>query len=64
MNYSLNSRNNRIIEVCNSYMGDNDNVIIDCINRELIKLGKNLTGTLLMKLLTSFHLTITSRGFL
>ena len=38
MNYSLNSRNNRAIEVCNKYMGDDENVIVDCINREMVKL--------------------------
>ena len=39
MNYSLNSGNTRVIEVCKNYMGDDDNVVIDRINKELIDLG-------------------------
>ena len=39
MNYTLNSGNTRVIEVCKNYMGDDDNVVIDRINRELIDLG-------------------------
>ena len=39
MNYSLNSGNNRIIEVCKNYMGDDDAVVIDRVNAELIDLG-------------------------
>ena len=39
MNYSLNSGNTRVIEACKGYMGDDDNVVIECINKELIELG-------------------------
>jgi len=39
MNYTLNSGNTRVIEVCKNYMGDDDNVVIDRINKELIDLG-------------------------
>ena len=39
MNYFLNSGQNRVIEVCKSYMGDYDTVVIDCINTEMIDLG-------------------------
>ena len=39
MNYNLSGGNNRVIEVCRNYMGDDDNVVIDRINREMIYLG-------------------------
>ena len=39
MNYSLNSGQNKVIEVCKRYMGDDDTVFIDCINTEMINLG-------------------------
>ena len=39
MNYSLNGGQNRVREVCKSYMGDDDTVVIDRINTEMINLG-------------------------
>ncbi len=39
MNYYLNSGNTRVTKACKGYMGDNDNVVIERINKELIELG-------------------------
>ncbi len=38
MNYLLNSGNTRVIEAYKGYMGDDDNVVIEHINKELIEL--------------------------
>lgn len=39
MDYTQSSGNTRVIEVCKSYMGDDDNVVIDRVNKELIDMG-------------------------
>ena len=54
MNYSLNSGQNRVIEVCKSYMGDDDTVVIDCINAEMIDLGNKPHGYSLDETLDKF----------
>ena len=38
MNYSLKNGQNRVIEVYNTYMGDDDTAVIDRINAEMIDL--------------------------
>ena len=39
MDYTQSSGNTRVIEVCKGYMGDDDNVVIDRVNKELIDMG-------------------------
>ena len=39
MNFAIQTGNTRVIEVCKSYMGDDDTVVIDRVNKELAELG-------------------------
>ena len=44
MNYSLNNGESGVIDVWKSYTGDDDTVVIDCINTEMIHLGNEPHG--------------------